>query len=180
MNTKRDLFQAAILQNGNMDLINDLPHKSQIWAKQHEYLTNRHDFECIKRYAPLLHIHSPHSSEESYPTTLIVASKNDQTVCITNSLKYLAHRREKFKHNDFQAQKPILMKVIKSGGHNYRTATRKDFIDAVFVKLQFLAEAMELKCDEKYQLILPTVDAQDEIEKGLLSDIKKQHQIDLR
>lgn len=151
INSKRDLFRAAIIQNGNMDLINDLPHKGRIWAKQYGYLNNREDFECIKRYAPLLHIRCPTKNEEAFPTTLIVASKNDQTVCITNSLKYLAHRREKAENNEFQIDKPTLLKVINSGGHHYETAKKQEIVDVVFVKLQFLAEAMDMKFDKIYQ-----------------------------
>lgn len=167
INIKPDLFRAVILQNGNMDLINDLPHKGRIWAKQYGHLNNKEDFECIKRYAPLLHIHDPATSDESYPTTLLVASKNDETVSITNSLKYLAHRREISTYNDFQKNKPSLLKVINSGGHNYRTATRTQFIEAVFVKLQFLAEAMEMKCTEKYKTIQPINNVQEiDIIKG--------------
>lgn len=150
INIKPDLFRAVILQNGNMDLINDLPHKGRIWAKQYGHLNNKEDFECIKRYAPLLHIHDPATSEESYPTTLLVASKNDETVSITNSLKYLAHRREKSTDNDFQKNKPSLLKVINSGGHHYETAKKLEMVDTVFVKLQFLAEAMEIKFEKTY------------------------------
>lgn len=134
-----------------MDLVNDLPHKGRIWAKQYGNLSNKSDFECIKRYAPLFHIQQPTKSEESYPTTLVVASRNDEVVSITNSMKYLAHRREKAENNDFQKDKPTLLKVINNGGHHYETAKKQEIIDAVFVKLQFLAESMELKFDTIYR-----------------------------
>lgn len=134
-----------------MDLINDLPHKGRIWAKQYGNLNNKDDFECVKRYSPLLHIQQPMKSEETYPSTLIVASKNDEVVSITNSLKYLAHRREKSDNNEFQTDKPTLLKVINSGGHHYETAKKIEIIDAVFVKLQFLAEAMDMKFDKTYR-----------------------------
>lgn len=152
INMKRDLFRAVTLLNGNMDLIVDLPHKGRIWAEQYGNLSNIEDFECIKKYAPLLHIQEPTNVEESYPTTLIVASRNDEAVPITNSLKYLAHRREKAEHNEFQRSKPTLMKLISSGGHNYRTAAKSEYMDTVFVKLKFLAEAMELKVNSKYEV----------------------------
>lgn len=154
INMKRDLFKAAVLLNGNMDLITNLSHEGRCWAEQYGTLDNTEDFACIKRYAPLLHIQKPTKPEESYPTTLIVASRNDETVPITNSLKYLAHRREKAEHNEFQKNKPTLMKLLSSGGHNYRTAAKSEYIDTVFVKLKFLAEAMELKVDEKYGKII--------------------------
>lgn len=151
INIKRDLFRAVILQNGNMDLINDLPHKGRIWAKQYGNLNNKEDFDCIKQYAPLLHIQQPTTPAESYPTTLVVASKNDEVVSITNSLKYLAHRRAIADDNEFQCDKPVLMKVINSGGHHYETAKKQEIIDAVFVKLQFMAESMKIKFDKKYR-----------------------------
>ena len=69
---------------------------------------------------------------------------------ITNSLKYLAHRREAAKNTQYQIEKPVLMKIIHSGGHNYRTAAKTEYIDTVFVKLKFFTEAMELKMDQKY------------------------------
>lgn len=150
-NMKRDLFRTVIVLNANMDLVNDLPHKGRIWAKQYGNLSNKSDFECIKRYAPLFHIQQPTKSEESYPTTLVVASRNDEVVSITNSMKYLAHRREKAENNDFQKDKPTLLKVINNGGHHYETAKKQEIIDAVFVKLQFLAESMELKFDTIYR-----------------------------
>lgn len=150
VNRRRNLFRTVILQNGNMDLINDLPSKGRIWAKQYGFLSNKTDFDCMKRYAPLLHIQKPTNSDETYPTTLIVASKNDETVSIANSLKYLAHRREISADNKFQRDKFTLMKVINSGGHHYETATKLEIIDTVFVKLQFLAETMEMQFDKKY------------------------------
>lgn len=152
MNIKRNLFRAVVLLNGNMDLITDLPHKGRIWAKKYGNLNNVDDFECIKKYAPLLHIERPTNMEETYPLTLIVASKNDEIVSIANSLKYLAHRREKAKNNKFQKSKPTLLKVLNSGSHDYRTAVITEYIGTIFVKLQFLAEAMELKVDEKYEI----------------------------
>lgn len=159
MNLKPNLLRAVTLLNGYFDLINDLLDGDRL----HQYgdINNKNSFSTIKRYAPLLHIHSPATSEESYPATLIVASKNDEAVPNTNSLKYLAHRREHAENNEFQEGNPVLLKVINTGGHNYRTATRKDFIDAVFVKLQFLAEAMELKCDAKYRRPSPLFDFLD-------------------
>lgn len=150
MNIKQDLFNAAILLNGNMDLVNDLPQKGRAWAKQYGSLTNKDDFDCIKHYAPLLHIQQA-TKTTSYPPTLLVASKKDEIVPITNSLKYLAHRREAAKGTQYQIEKPVLMKIIHSGGHNYRTAAKTEYIDTVFVKLKFFAEAMELKVDKKYE-----------------------------
>lgn len=150
MNLKPDLLRAVTLLNGYFDLISDLLDGDRF--NQYGDINKKHYFATIKRYAPLLHIRNPTLSDESYPATLIVASKNDEIVSISNSLKYLAHRREQTENNEFQAGKPILLKVINSGGHNYRTAVKKDFIDAVFVKLEFLAEAMDLKCNPKYQI----------------------------
>ncbi|XP_055322565.1 uncharacterized protein LOC129578284 [Sitodiplosis mosellana] len=151
VNIKRDAFRSVIFLNGNMDLINDLPHKGRIWAKQYGNLNNKEDFECIKRYAPLLHIQRPTKPEESYPITLIVASRNDEIVSITNSLKYLAHRREKAENNEFQRDKPTLLKVLNSGGHHYESAFKTEIIDAIFVKLKFLAESMDINFDTIYQ-----------------------------
>lgn len=148
LNLRPSYIRAVTLQNGYLDLINDLLDGDRF--NQYGNIHKKSNFGIIRRYAPLLHIRSPTKSEESYPTTLIVASKNDEIVPITNSLKYLAHRRVNAANNDFQQDKPTLLKVINSGGHNYRSAIRRDFIDAVFVKLQFLAEAMEMKCDPKY------------------------------
>lgn len=134
-----------------MDLISDLPHKGRIWAKQYGNLNNKEDFQCIKKYAPLLHIQQPAKLDESYPSTLIVASRNDEIVSITNSMKYVAHRREKAENNEFQKDKPTLLKIIDSGGHHYETAKKHEIIDVIFVKLQFLAECMEIKVDRMYQ-----------------------------
>lgn len=149
MNLRPDLLAAATLLNGYFDLIIDLLDGDRL--NQYGNINKKNNFNVIKRYAPLLHIHKPTKTNEAYPSTLIVASKKDDVVPIGNSLKYLAHRRDCGKNNQFQQEKPTLLKIINSGGHNYRTAIRRDFIDAVFVKLQFLAEAMEMKCDVKYQ-----------------------------
>lgn len=153
MNKRQDLFRSAVLLNGNMDIITDLPHKGRNWAKQYGNLSNKDDFDCISRYAPLLHIQESTNSDEAYPTTLLVASRNDEAVSITNSLKYLAHRRAQADQNVFQKDKPTFLKVLNSGGHNYRTAAKSEYIDTVFAKLKFLAEAMELKVDKKYELV---------------------------
>ncbi|XP_031638770.1 prolyl endopeptidase-like [Contarinia nasturtii] len=122
MNRKRNLFRSVIIQNANLDLINDLPCKGCIWAKQYEL----------------------------YPVTLVVASKNDETVAMENSLKYVALRREMDGNNVFQTDKPTLLKTIHSGGHHYETAEKSEFIDTVFVELKFIAESMELQFDRKY------------------------------
>lgn len=151
MNMQRDLFRSAILLNGNMDLMNDLPHKGRIWAKQYGNLSNKEEFNCISRYAPLLHIQQPTKLEESYPATLIVASRNDEVVSITNSMKYLAHRREKAENNELQRDKPILLKVINTGGHHYETSKKQDVVDTVFMKLQFLAESMATRFDKVFR-----------------------------
>lgn len=148
MNLRPNLFTAVTFTNGYFDLIIDLLDGDRL--NQYGNINKKRNFDVIKRYAPLLHIQCP-TKDESYPTTLIVASKKDDIVSYSNSLKYLAHRREKAKNTQSQIEKPVLLKIINSGGHNYRTAIRKDFIDAVFVKLRFLAESMELKCDKKYQ-----------------------------
>lgn len=142
LNRKRDLFRTVIFQNGNLDLISQ-PNNG--------HLNNKDDFDCIKTHAPFLHIQKPTTCEESYPVTLIVASKNDNEVPFEQSLKYLAHRREKAVNNEFQREKPTFLQVINSGGHNYRSATKKEYVDTVFVKLQFLAETMELKFGQKYK-----------------------------
>lgn len=151
LNMKQDLFRAIIIVNANMDLIHDLPLKGHIWAKQYGNLSNKKDFDCIMRYAPLLHIEQPTKSDESYPTTLVVASRNDEVVSISNSLKYLALRREKAENNEFQSDKPTLLKVIENGGHHLETADKQEIVDTVFVKLEFLAESLELKFDKIYR-----------------------------
>lgn len=149
MNLRPKLFSAVTLLNGYFDLVIDLLDGDRL--NQYGDINKKRNFNVIKRYAPLLHVHQSTDPKESYPITLIVASKKDESVPFANSLKYLAHRRENAKNTQSQRENPILLKVINSGGHNYRTAIRKDFIDAVFVKLQFLAEALELRCDKKYQ-----------------------------
>lgn len=153
-NISPNLLKAITILNGYFDLINDLLTGDRL--NQYGDINKIDNFKYIKRYAPLLHLYNPTKSEESYPTTLIVASKKDEEVPFEQSLKYLAHRREVSVNNEFQRDKPTLLKIINSGGHNYRTAVIRDYIDAVFVKLQFLAEAMELKFDEKYQSNLQT------------------------
>lgn len=150
INKRRDLFRAVILQNANVDLINDLPHKGHIWAKQYGNLKNKEDYNHIKRYAPLLNIKRPNTYADAYPTTLIVASRFDAVVDFSNSLKYVALRRA-CGCNEFQKAKPILLKVINSGGHHYESADKNELIDTIFAKLQFLAQVMNLKLDEMYR-----------------------------
>lgn len=148
-NISPNLLRAVTILNGYFDLINDLLTGDRL--NQYGDINIKDNFLYIKRYAPLLHLYNPTKCEESYPTTLIVASKKDEEVPFEQSLKYLAHRREVSVDNEFQRDKPTLLKIINSGGHNYRTAIIRDYVDAVFVKLQFLAEAMQLTFDEKYQ-----------------------------
>lgn len=150
MNLRPQLFAAVTLLNGYFDLVIDLLDGDRL--NQYGDINKKRNFNVIKRYAPLLHVQRATNSKDAYPTTLIVASKKDDAVPYSNSLKYLAHRRENAKNTQSQQEKPTLLKIINSGGHNYKTAIRRDFLDAVFVKLQFLAEAMELKCDKKYKI----------------------------
>lgn len=151
LNRKRDLFRSFTIQNANLDLINDLPRKGHIWCSQYGDLKQLQYYNIIKRYAPLLHIRKPTKNDKPYPPTLIIASKNDETVAMENSLKYLAHRREEAINNLCNEDKPTLLKLINSGGHHYETAEKNEYIETVFVKLKFLAESMNLKFDKKYQ-----------------------------
>lgn len=161
-NISPNLLKAITILNGYFDLINDLLTGDRL--NQYGDINIKDNFKYIKRYAPLLHLYNPTKSEESYPTTLIVASKKDEEVPFEQSLKYLAHRRKVSVDNEFQKNKPTLLKIINSGGHNYRTAIIRDYIDAVFVKLQFLAEAMQLKFDDKYQNTVQTsIDVQKKL-----------------
>ncbi|KAG4075049.1 hypothetical protein HA402_008114 [Bradysia odoriphaga] len=151
INKRRDLFRAVILQNANVDLIHDLPLKGRHWAKQYGDLKIKEDYEHIKRYAPLLHINEPKDCTEAYPTTLVVASRFDEIVNFANSLKYVALRRTIAAKNEFQNDKPVLLKVINTGGHAYESAEKREFFDVVISKLRFLAQAMDLKLDAIYQ-----------------------------
>ncbi|XP_031634997.1 prolyl endopeptidase-like [Contarinia nasturtii] len=162
MNISPNLLRAVTILNGYFDLINDLLTGDRL--NQYGNINIKDNFKYIKRYAPLLHLYNPTKSEDSYPTTLIVVSKKDEEVPFEQSLKYLAHRREVSVDNEFQRDKPTLLKVIQSGGHNYRTALKKEYIDTVFVKLQFLAEAMQLKFDDQYQSNVQTrVDVEENL-----------------
>lgn len=129
-------------------MINDLPLKGRLWAKQYGNLNKKEDYEHIKQYAPLLHIKQPMARENAYPTTLLVASRNDDVVYFENSLKYLAMKRAISASNQFQEDRPTLLKVVNSGGHHYESADKREFFDTVFTKLQFLAQAMDLKIDK--------------------------------
>ncbi|KAJ6636840.1 Prolyl endopeptidase, partial [Pseudolycoriella hygida] len=150
INKRRDLFRAVIFQNANVDLIHDLPTKGHLWAKQYGNLNKKEDYDNIKRYAPLLHITEPKSPEDAYPITLVVASRYDEVVDFANSLKYVALRRA-HSNKSIQKDKPILLKVINSGGHHYESAEKRELFDTIFAKLEFLAQAMDLKFDTKYQ-----------------------------
>lgn len=151
VNKRRDLFSAVIFQNANFDLIHDLPVKGYIWAKQYGNLHKKADYDHIKKYSPLLHLKPPKTPEDAYPTTLIVASRYDEVVDFSNSLKYVALKRSIAASNEFQNDRPTLLKVINTGGHHYETAQKQEFFDTVFAKLEFLAQAMDLKFDKKYQ-----------------------------
>lgn len=151
LNRNHDLFRSFAIQNANLDLINDLPRKGCIWESQYGDLRRLEYYNIIKRYAPLLHIRKPTKNDKPYPPTLIIASKNDETVGVENSLKYLAHRRQAAINNASHIDEPTLLKLINSGGHHYEGAEKTDYIETVFVKLKFLAESMELKFDKKYQ-----------------------------
>lgn len=150
VNRRPDLFKALTIQNANLDLINDLPMKGYIWESQYGDLRKLEYYNYIKRYAPLLYIRKPAKLEESYPPTLIVATREDPTVAKENSLKYLAHRREKALNTGSPTDKIVLLKLMRSGGHHYETAEKREYIDTVFVELQFLAESMNLRFDQKY------------------------------
>lgn len=152
INKRKDLFRAVILQNANVDLIHDLPLKGRLWAKQYGDLKIKEDYDHIKRYAPLLHITQPETPADNYPTTLIVASRYDEVVDFANSLKYVALRRTiTAAHDEVDQNRPTLLKVINSGGHYYESAEKIEFFNVIFSKLQFLAEAMDLKVDKIYQ-----------------------------
>lgn len=123
INKAPELFGCAIAENGLMDMVRySRSGSSRFYTDElGDPVNNKTEFENILKYSPLHTIREPTSSANQYPSTLILANKNDERVPIFHSLKYVAALQYATKNNKYQTN-PILLKVHFNVGHLDRTS----------------------------------------------------------
>lgn len=81
-------------------------------------------FENLLKYSPLHNVHTPNSSKNQYPSTLVMTADHDDRVSPHHSLKFAATLHHAVQGNKNQ-KNPILLRVYSDAGHGGGKPTSK-------------------------------------------------------
>lgn len=141
INQKPNLFGAAVAQVGVLDMLRF--HKFTIghaWISDYGNPDEKEHFDNLYKFSPLHNVHSPNSTENQYPSTLILTADHDDRVSPLHSLKFAAALHHAIKGNKHQ-ENPILLRVYKKAGHGAGKPTTKKIEEATDI-LTFLYRAL--------------------------------------
>lgn len=145
-NQRPDLYKAAIIQVGVMDMLRY--HKftcGKSFRGEYGDPDEKVHFDNLRKFSPLHNIHTPNSTETQYPATLIVTADHDDRVSKLHSLKYAAALQHAIEGNKYQTN-PVLMNVLYNAGHKGGKPTYK-FLYQETDFLTFLYRALSPKVD---------------------------------
>lgn len=144
VNVRSDLYGAAIVQVGVMDMIR-FPLFTYLAATIPDFGDPEKptDFENLLKFSPLHNIRTPNSTQHQYPATLITTADHDDSVSPLHSYKFTATLQHAVQRNKFQ-KNPILMKLLKDAGHNDGKPTYK-LINQETNILTFLFRALSIE-----------------------------------
>lgn len=138
--TKRpDLFKAAIVQVGVLDMLRF--QKFTVgwgWIPEYGSIEDPLVFRYIYDYSPLHNI----KKGVSYPATLILTADHDDRVVPLHSYKFAATLQE---HNE--GDSPILIRIAKNVGHMQKVIPTEKIIKEQADKWAFLVSALNLSID---------------------------------
>uniref|UniRef100_A0A0N4ZK54 Prolyl endopeptidase n=1 Tax=Parastrongyloides trichosuri TaxID=131310 RepID=A0A0N4ZK54_PARTI len=136
-----DIFKAVIIKASVFDLLRCHTLSGGAFClNEYGNPDKKEDFEHIIRYSPY---HNVKITERSiqWPSTFLIATKNDNNVVVAQTLKYAAKLYHKFqKAKDFQ-KNPVIVKIEKFT--TYKTS-RLRTIEEVSNELGFLKENLNL------------------------------------
>lgn len=144
INQRPDLFGAAVAQVGVMDMLRF--HKFTIghaWISDYGNPDEKVHFENLYKFSPLHNVRSPNSTEQQYPSTLILTADHDDRVSPLHSLKFAAALHHAIKDNLYQ-KNPVLLRVYNKAGHGAGKPTAKKIEEATDI-LAFLYQALHIE-----------------------------------
>lgn len=144
INQRPDLFGAAILQVGVLDMLRF--HRFTIgkaWASDYGDIEDPKHFKNLLNYSPLHNVKRPKKTEEQYPSTLVLTASHDDRVSPLHSLKFVAALHEALQDCEFQCN-PVLLRVYSKAGHGFGKPTAKKIEEATDI-LTFLSKTLKLK-----------------------------------
>lgn len=143
VNQRPDLFGAAVAQVGVMDMLRF--HKFTIghaWISDYGNPDEKVHFDNLLKFSPLHNVRSPNSTEQQYPSLLILTGDHDDRVSPLHSLKFAAALHHAIKDNQYQ-KNPVLLRVYSKAGHGAGKPTAKKIEEATDI-LAFLYQALRI------------------------------------
>ncbi|XP_031624415.1 prolyl endopeptidase-like isoform X2 [Contarinia nasturtii] len=146
INQRPELFGAAVAQVGVMDMLRF--HQFTIghaWISDYGNPEEKVHFDNLYKFSPVHNVHSPNSTDNQYPSTLILTADHDDRVSPLHSLKFAAALQHAVKDNEFQ-KNPILLRVYSKAGHGGGKPTTKIIEESTDI-LTFLYQALQISTD---------------------------------
>lgn len=143
INQRPDLYGAAIVQAGDLDLIRyHLFTSGSDALPEYGDPNNPIQFKNILKISPMHNVHTPNSTQFQYPATLITTADHDDRIPPLISYKFTATLQHAVQGNKYQTN-PIIMKLLKDAGHHDGKPTYK-LIDQETDILTFLYRALAI------------------------------------
>lgn len=147
INQRPDLFGAAVAQVGVMDMLRfDKFTIGHAWTSDYGSPSDKIHFENLVKYSPMHNVKCPTTSEEQYPSTLILTADHDDRVSPLHSLKFAASLHHAIKESKCQVN-PLLLRVYSKAGHGAGKPTAKKIQEATDI-LTFMYKSLNLEMKE--------------------------------
>lgn len=144
INQRPDLFGAAIVHVGVMDMLRYQQFTiGGAWIPDYGNSSETIHFNNMYKYSPLHNVHTPNSTKNQYPATLIMTADHDDRVVPLHSFKFAAALQNAVRNNPFQTN-PILLRVYTDAGHGGEMPTSKLIEQSVDI-LTFFYRALHIR-----------------------------------
>jgi prolyl oligopeptidase len=143
INQRPDLFGAAIIQVGVLDMLRF--HKFTVgygWTSDYGCPDEKEHFENLKKYSPLHNIKIPTDESEQYPATLLLTADHDDRVVPSHSYKFISELQYKLGKYSKQTN-PLMLRVQTNVGHGLGKSLSK-VIDEYADIISFLFQSLDV------------------------------------